>query len=1163
MERGAKDMFNVEELALAYRKAKVDLFFSALSKHVDIVDYEKSLIENLTQLCHWINHENDDSWVNSEFVGGFRVAPKSVDVAQAPCVEGNAENRIFSAPNEEWDWFFGENATNSGAALSDEHVATAHGSLRLISDCSIHMHVLSALWIKEVGAFLDDNLSDSVRGYRLRRDRNRRFNALSQGNFEPYLRPYKKWRDDGFREIEKALYADKSVYCLTADATEYFHRIDPTFLSRDTSFYSLIKDAQGKQFEFSDRQKRIHDTFIKSLQVWQEKQQENLGSRGLQASVRGLPVGLPASGLVANLALLEFDRKVRTEVRPLYYGRYVDDIILVWEDLSKTDDEKPLQSVQDVWYWLHQKFERESPEDSTPVLSSVELGENSRTSTFRFQPGYHSESEIDFSNSKNRLYSMHGKTGLSLLNTLRSTAGQRSSEWRMMPELPRDETAVGTMVSRARNSDGDSADSLSGLAGITMNRSSFALTLRDFEAFARDLEEGSWRRERQAFFQAVRDYVFTPSSVFEMDGYIERVFSLALSCGDFDEFCSLADAFLEASTKIQKTASIKVAGVVKSDSFEDVSDAVRSDFDRTLRAVVQPDWFLHLRTKIFNSISRTVHNVPSETADKISQIVEAYEIKWAANLDASDDRKYSDASWFLRILQPATSERSDSGDLFSEIFYRDLGTQPFRQELLPTDSVPVGFTSPEHGFSADASPLELLSDDRHEQVKAFLDMLVRNANRRSERVDEYMSGPETRSTETDGRFYAQLQHDGSVLLADLRSLWALLFPTRPFTAAELFEISDLFRIGPTHVDSTANLLRESLLVTRGYSVQVEALAGVRTDRSDKDRHYVKLSTTNNFQFDDDSLSNPIRATNNGVEATSDRFVKEASDGRIRIAVTMLETPWDYVQDALREKPNLSASRYRALTKVVNQAIRLTPKPDYLVLGELALPQRWYNAVAMKLASAGISLIAGVEYIHVRSNPNDKKTVRNQVWASLRHGALGHPARSVYKQDKQVAAHGERENLVRQVNAELVPEYKWETPPIISHDNHIFGFLICSELTNINHRASLRGNIDTLFVPQWNRDLNTFTALVESAALDLHAHVVQVNNRAYGDTRIRMPAGDEHWLRDLVQLKGGLNDYLVLAELDLKSLRNFQSKFSSPSSKYKPVPDGFEKALNRE
>src|SRR5699024_3424905 len=127
----------------------------------------------------------------------------------------------------------------------------------------------------------------------------------------------------------------------------------------------------------------------------------------------------------------------------------------------------------------------------------------------------------------------------------------------------------------------------------------------------------------------------------------------------------------------------------------------------------------------------------------------------------------------------------------------------------------------------------------------------------------------------------------------------------------------------------------------------------------------------------------------------------------------------------------------------------------------------------------------------------------------------------------------------------------------------FGFLICSELTNIEYRASFRGKVDTLFVPQWNQDLNTFTALVESAALDIHAHIVQVNNRTYGDTRIRMPAGENHWLRDVVQLKGGLNDYIVLAELDLKSLRAFQSKYSSPSSAYKPVPDGFVKALNRE
>lgn len=136
-----------------------------------------------------------------------------------------------------------------------------------------------------------------------------------------------------------------------------------------------------------------------------------------------------------------------------------------------------------------------------------------------------------------------------------------------------------------------------------------------------------------------------------------------------------------------------------------------------------------------------------------------------------------------------------------------------------------------------------------------------------------------------------------------------------------------------------------------------------------------------------------------------------------------------------------------------------------------------------------------------------------------------------------------------------PHTPWHTPPVIQHGDFYFSVLICSELTNIHYRASLRGKIDALFVPEWNLDLETFNALVESAALDIHAYVIQSNNRLYGDSRIRVPA-KESWARDVLRVKGGNHDYCITGELDIAALRQFQSSHRSPAKPFKPVPDGF-------
>lgn len=224
---------------------------------------------------------------------------------------------------------------------------------------------------------------------------------------------------------------------------------------------------------------------------------------------------------------------------------------------------------------------------------------------------------------------------------------------------------------------------------------------------------------------------------------------------------------------------------------------------------------------------------------------------------------------------------------------------------------------------------------------------------------------------------------------------------------------------------------------------------------------------------------------------------------------------------------------------------------YLVLPELALPAHWFIRIARKLQGRGISLITGIEYLHA-----SKARVRNQVWAALSHDGLGFPSLMIYRQDKQRPAFHEEQELERLAGLELKPDKVWKTPPVLQHGDLRFALMVCSELTNISHRAALRGKVDALFVPEWNQDTDTFNALVESAALDMHAYIIQCNDRQYGDSRIRAPF-KESWQRDLLRVKGGITDYCVVGEIDVQALRAFQSSHRSPAKPFKPVPDGFE------
>jgi hypothetical protein len=74
-------MTSLQDLGLAYRKAKVDLYYSTHPLLETIADYEENLHANLSALLVKLQGA-DESWVmEPEFVGQWTLATKSVDMS--------------------------------------------------------------------------------------------------------------------------------------------------------------------------------------------------------------------------------------------------------------------------------------------------------------------------------------------------------------------------------------------------------------------------------------------------------------------------------------------------------------------------------------------------------------------------------------------------------------------------------------------------------------------------------------------------------------------------------------------------------------------------------------------------------------------------------------------------------------------------------------------------------------------------------------------------------------------------------------------------------------------------------------------------------------------------------------------------------------------------
>lgn len=168
-----------------------------------------------------------------------------------------------------------------------------------------------------------------------------------------------------------------------------------------------------------------------------------------------------------------------------------------------------------------------------------------------------------------------------------------------------------------------------------------------------------------------------------------------------------------------------------------------------------------------------------------------------------------------------------------------------------------------------------------------------------------------------------------------------------------------------------------------------------------------------------------------------------------------------------------------------------------------------------------------------------------------------PSSIEIRQPKLKPAPAEEEDLYRGFG-KTWKNWPLERLPIYIHDGLHFGVLVCSELQNIRHREAFQGNVDLLVVLSWNKDLETFSSLVESASLDVHAYVALVNNRAFGDSRVRSPRKEARE-RDICRIRGGENEHLVVVKIDPARLRAQQSRsrrWPRPDDHYKPAPEGF-------
>jgi hypothetical protein len=132
------------------------------------------------------------------------------------------------------------------------------------------------------------------------------------------------------------------------DVQEYYYRVRLDWEALRTQIKRPV--PTGPLHAFFMKRQLLGAKLFKCIEVICKAYREQLNPMlavthpDLPEDATCLPIGLCASPVIANWYLKEFDETILEKVRPAYYGRYVDDILLVVAMSKSPDETDPIMS---------------------------------------------------------------------------------------------------------------------------------------------------------------------------------------------------------------------------------------------------------------------------------------------------------------------------------------------------------------------------------------------------------------------------------------------------------------------------------------------------------------------------------------------------------------------------------------------------------------------------------------------------------------------------------------------------------------------------------------------------------------------------------------------------------------------------------------------------
>lgn len=208
-----------------------------------------------------------------------------------------------------------------------------------IIDCPIELHIISMLWIKKIGYLLDNEIAKYSYGYRLE-NRGEAFPL-----FKRYYIQYQNWRNNALTKTKEIIKDDEIAIVANLDLKKFYYNVSHNKLKEKLEKFD-IENSSGSSVLNSN----LTEIILEINKRYSEKVNKELKSEEPNTII---PIGLYSSNILANFYLKDLDEAI-LKLTPYHYGRYVDDMVIVFKEYdnknnSKIDEEdyieKKLESI--------------------------------------------------------------------------------------------------------------------------------------------------------------------------------------------------------------------------------------------------------------------------------------------------------------------------------------------------------------------------------------------------------------------------------------------------------------------------------------------------------------------------------------------------------------------------------------------------------------------------------------------------------------------------------------------------------------------------------------------------------------------------------------------------------------------------------------------------